>query len=88
MKLMVVLLSESDASRAEAMLADQGFQPVQVPSSGGFLRQGNVTLMIGMEADRVDPAIAILRQACADPAQPGQRRATVLVLPVEGSEHV
>lgn len=86
MKLMVVLLSESDASRAEAMLADQGFRPVRVPSSGGFLRQSNATLMIEMDADRVEPAIAILRQACADPGQPGERRATVLVLPVEGSE--
>ena len=34
----------------------------KLASSGGFLQQGNATLMIGDEDDRVDAAVTIIRE--------------------------
>ncbi len=88
MKLLIVILAESDAARAVEALVAQGIHLTRLPSTGGFLRRNNVTLLMGLEAERVEAAIQTLRKACADPTQPGMRRATVLVLPVERFEQL
>jgi uncharacterized protein YaaQ len=48
-------------------------------STGGFLRRGNVTLMIGTEEERVQQAVELITNACQVP-EPGQHRATIFVV--------
>jgi uncharacterized protein YaaQ len=59
----------------------------RVASTGGFLRRGNVTLLIGVEAEQVQPVIDLLRETCAPPP-PGQNRATVFVVDASHFEQI
>jgi uncharacterized protein YaaQ len=83
MKLIVVILRDSDNEPVSQQLIQQGFRVTRIASTGGFFRRGMSTLMIGVENDRVDAAIDAIRQSAAPPVEPGMRRATLFVLPVE-----
>jgi uncharacterized protein YaaQ len=82
MKLMIVILSDVDAEATLRNLIEREFRVTRIASTGGFLRRGNTTLMIGTSEDQVDGALEVIRQSCAEPESPGQRRATVFVLDV------
>ncbi len=68
-------------------LIAEGYRVTRIASTGGFLRRGNVTLLIGAEAAEVDGVIDLLRQTCAA-AEPGQHRATVFVVEAVHFEQV
>ena len=55
--------------------------------AGGFLRRGNVTLLIGVEDERVQDVLELVKGACGEP-DAGQHRATVFVLKAEQFEQV
>ena len=83
MKLMMVILIDSDADDVISRLIESEYRVTRVASTGGFLRRGNTTLFVGTESDKIDSALEIITQACAEPTQPGQRKATVFVLDVD-----
>ena len=80
MKLIVAIVKDSDDAPVVSQLVSQGFRVTRVASSGGFLRRGNVTLLIGVEPERLQAAIDLLHETCSQPADPGQHRATLFVL--------
>ena len=82
MKLIIAILNDADAEEVLRALIEQGFRATRIASTGGFLRRGNTTLLIGLESDRTDAAIELIRNACREPEERGQRRATVFVLSV------
>ena len=64
MKLLMAIIHEKDQRRVQDNLRDSRFQFTNVASTGGFLREGNVTLMIGVEEDQVDQVIEVFRDCC------------------------
>ncbi len=87
MKLMIVIVRDTDDVDVLQALVKQGYRVTRVASTGGFLRHGNVTLMIGMEAEQVDSVIETLRQVCR-PAEGGEHRATILVVNMPHFEQI
>jgi uncharacterized protein YaaQ len=83
MKLIVVILRDNDNEPVSQQLIQQGFRVTRIASTGGFFRRGMSTLMIGVENERVEAAIDVIRQSATPPVEPGMRRATLFVLPVE-----
>lgn len=83
MKLIIVILRDNDNEPVSQKLIQQGFRVTRIASTGGFFRRGMSTLMIGVEDERVDAAIEVIRQSAAPALEPGMRRATLFVLPVE-----
>jgi uncharacterized protein YaaQ len=81
MKLIIAILNDQDAEAVLQALVEHAFRATRIASSGGFLRKGNTTLLIGTESDRVEAAIELIRHA-SQPQPSGQRRATVFVLAV------
>lgn len=79
MKLIIAIVRDSDDQRVLDRLVARDFRVTRVATTGGFLRRGNVTLLIGTEPDRVDAVLDLLREASAAP-EPGQHRATVFVV--------
>ena len=65
MKLITAVISKKDSDSVCQALTEGGFYFTKMVSSGGFLRSGNTTLLIGTEADKVKPAIAIIREHCS-----------------------
>ncbi len=64
MKLVVAVVQGEDAERAVNALNDAGFGSTRVASTGGFLRQGNVTLLVGVDDSQVADALQIIRLNC------------------------
>ena len=52
MKLVIAVVQGEDAQRASEALTSAGFGSTRMTSSGGFLQQGNVTFLIGVEDTR------------------------------------
>ena len=88
MKLIVAIVHHTDGEDVLRALVDEGFGVTRIASSGGFLRKGNATLLIGAEADKVPAAVQLIREHTAPPVDPGLKRATVFVLDVERTESV
>ena len=79
MKLVIAIVRDIDASPVVETLVAQHYRVTRVASTGGFLRRGYVTLLIGVEESHVEAVMDILRATCS-PAEPGSHRATVFVL--------
>ena len=79
-KLIVVILRGVDRDRLLHRLNDANLRATEFASMGGFLRRKNTTLLIGLPADRVDSALAIIRESCPTPEGADEHRATVFVL--------
>lgn len=87
MKLMIVILRDGDAGAVVDRLVREGYRVTRIASTGGFLRRGNVTLLIGVENQQVDAVVDLLRQTCGPP-EPGQHRATIFVVEAVHFEQV
>ena len=87
MKLIILILDDEIAEEALRDLIEREFRVTRVASTGGFLRRGNTTLLIGTQDDLVDDALEVIRSLPRDPEQ-DQRRATVFVLDVEHFEQL
>jgi len=79
MKLMIIIVRDSDGDNVIRELVKKEYRVTRMSSTGGFLRHGNVTLLVGAEEERVDPVMEVLRQSCCPP-EAGQHRATVFVV--------
>ena len=63
MKLLVFVTSNHAADPTVDALVEQGFRVTRLASTGGFLRKGNTTLLVGVEEAHVDQAIKIVQGA-------------------------
>jgi uncharacterized protein YaaQ len=87
MKLIIAIVHDIDAGPVIEELITDGHRVTRVASTGGFLRRGNVTLLIGTEEGQVQPVIDLLRDTCSPP-EPGQHRATIFVVDAPHFEQV
>ena len=62
MKLIIAIVNYDDANAVTQNLSKNGFSSTRLSTTGGFLLAGNVTLLIGVEADRVQGAIDLIRE--------------------------
>ncbi|QIK69009.1 transcriptional regulator [Erysipelothrix sp. HDW6C] len=60
MKLVLAIVSNDDSSSVSAALNKENFQVTRLATTGGFLRAGNTTLIIGVDDDRVDACLEII----------------------------
>lgn len=66
MKLIVVIVQDNDVARLTGELGKAGFRSTKLASTGGFLRSGNTTIMIGCEDADVDEALDIIKLQCSE----------------------
>ena len=64
MKLIYAIVRNNDSGKVTESLNSKGFYVTKVASTGGFLRQGNTTLLVGTEEDKVEEVLDILRKEC------------------------
>ena len=87
MKLIIAILKDDDTETVVQALTTQGFRATRVASTGGFFHKGSTTLLTGVEDDQVDPAMQVI-QKNVTPVEPGEKRVTVFVVPVERFEQI
>jgi uncharacterized protein YaaQ len=64
MKLLLVIAQENDRMGLIEGLVAAGFQATILASTGGFLRKGNVTVLIGVEERRLEEALELVQTHC------------------------
>ena len=80
MKLIYAIVRYDNEDEVVTALTKEHFSVTRLARTGGFLKKGNTTLMIGTEADRVHDAIEIIKHEC------GQRQKITINMPyVSGS---
>lgn len=62
MKLIFAIISDDDSSRLITEMNKADFRVTKLSSSGGFLRSGNSTLMIGTKAEKLEQALALIKK--------------------------
>lgn len=88
-KLIIAVVQNEDADVVVDALLEEEFRATRLASTGGFLRRGNTTLMIGADEAEVDQVLELIRQhAHVDTAAPAAQQstpaaATVFVLDLE-----
>lgn len=82
MKLIIAIIKDEDNDSVSRALTKQNFRVTLTASTGGFLRSGRSTLLIGVEDDRVETALEIIREHCKKPEKSDEKRATIFVLNV------
>ncbi|MEW6083430.1 MAG: cyclic-di-AMP receptor [Chloroflexota bacterium] len=87
MKMIILILKDSDSDAVTQALTSADYRVTRVASTGGFLRSGIATLLLGVDDDRVDSAVALIREKVGK-AAPNEKRATLFVVPVERFEQV
>ena len=87
-RLIVAVLRDADGEDALQALLGAGFRVTRIASTSGFMRRGNSTLMIGVEKERVETAVQLIREHSAPAIDPGLKRATVFVLKVDQFEQL
>ena len=65
MKLVITVVEDSDVAFLMESLVKNGFRATKLASTGGFLLQGNTTLLIGVQDREVEPVLQIIRSTCA-----------------------
>ena len=65
MKMITAIVNKKDANEVCDALANEKFTFTKMATTGGFLKSGNVTLLIGTEDEKVDEVMDIIRKHCA-----------------------
>lgn len=63
MKLVVAVIHERDQKRTSDALLRAGFKFTKIASTGGFLREGNITMLIGSEVEEVETILQLINDS-------------------------
>ncbi len=63
-KLVTAIVHHEDAGNLVEALLERDFRATRLQSSGGFLKQSNATVMLGVEDDEVEEVMGIIRDTC------------------------
>ena len=65
MKLLIAVINNDDSHKVLEEISKAGLYATKLSTTGGFLRAGNLTLLMGVEEDRLEDALDILRNNCS-----------------------
>lgn len=64
MKMITAIVQNDDVNKLISTLRENGFSCTKLASTGGFLSSGNTTILSGVDDDKVDAEIEIIRKIC------------------------
>lgn len=62
MKLLIAIVNKDDTNKVSDKLMKSGFIITKLATTGGFLKAGNTTMILGVEEDRIDDALLIIKK--------------------------
>lgn len=62
MKLILAIVNNDDSAVVSAALTREGFSATKLATTGGFLMAGNTTFLVGVEDDKADAAIELIKK--------------------------
>jgi uncharacterized protein YaaQ len=93
MDLVLSVVQNEDAEPVTRALLAAGHRVTRINTAGGFLRRGNVTLLVGVDETQVDDVLRIIGASCRPQSQTSSaetqaHRATAFVLEASRFVHV
>jgi len=93
MKLLLSVINSDDTYSLTDALAREDYRSTVISTTGGFLREGNTTLLIGIDDAQVPAVLNIIRQTCRTrtklitsfPAEVGELLMTPIEVEVGGA---
>jgi uncharacterized protein YaaQ len=70
MKLLFVIVQRDDVSALAGALTKGGYRTTRYASTGGFLRRGNETFLIGVDDEQVEEVLRVVQETCRSQTQP------------------
>lgn len=64
MKFIIAIVQDYDCDRLLRTVTSAGLRATKISSTGGFLRTGNTTVMLGVENDRLAACYRLIEQSC------------------------
>lgn len=64
MKLIIAIVQDQDAPSLIEDLTDHQYRVTKLTSTGGFLKAGNTTLLIGIEEDHIKAVVDLIERNC------------------------
>ena len=65
MKLILAIVSSDDSGELISVLTKNKFSVTKLATTGGFLRAGNTTVIIGVEEEKVEDVFSIIKSTCS-----------------------
>lgn len=66
MKMVVAIVQNADRDNLSSALSEANIPHTRLNTTGGFLRAGNTTLVIGIDDDKVQHVLGIIEKACKE----------------------
>jgi uncharacterized protein YaaQ len=83
MKMIIAIIRDNDNDPVSQGLITSGFRVTRIASTGGFLRRGSTTLIIGVSDEKVNEAIQVIKETTTPSEDAAMKRATLFVLNVD-----
>jgi len=64
MKLIIAIVQDEDAVRLISALMNEGYSVTKLATTGGFLRSGNTTLLLGVDDSKFKGAMTVIESVC------------------------
>ena len=82
MKLIIAIVQDEDSSKLLSKLMQAGFGVTKLATTGGFLKAGNTTLILGVDDNRTEEAIHVIEKVCKS-----RKQMTAATTSVSGVSH-
>jgi len=66
MKLIIAIIQDDYSNKVVRSLTEKKYRTTKLASTGGFLKSGSTTLLIGVEDEEVDEVVNIIREQCKE----------------------
>lgn len=64
MKMLIAIVQDQDLDSLQDELTEKKFRITKLASTGGFLKSGNSTILIGVEEEKVETCLKIIEENC------------------------
>lgn len=69
MKLIIAIVQDEDSKKLNETFTKNGVRSTRLTSTGGFMRSGNSTFLVGIEDSKVDVVLGIIEEVSSTRVQ-------------------
>ncbi len=88
MKMIVAIVNDSHRDEVAQALLEKNYRATRLASTGGLLRGGTTTFMVGVDDEQVEEALRVIRESVPPQEESDKVQATVYVLNVRDFERL
>lgn len=83
MKLIIAIIADNDTDQVSKNLTNANLRVTLIASTGGLLKRGYSTLLLGLHDGQVEEACKLIREGCSIKEGTGKKSGTIFVLAVD-----